>query len=54
MDATIAKEILSTIVILANLFHETATQFDIDLQIVAFIIEDEFLSTTKRIVFVNN
>ena len=52
MDATIAKEILSTIVILANLFHETATQFDIDLQIVAFILSDEFLQQNMRTVFV--
>ena len=54
MDATIAREILSTIVTLANLYYEVSVRFDIDLQIVAFIIEDEFLSTTKRIVFVNN
>lgn len=53
MDATIASELFATLTSLANLYYDFAVRFQIDLEIVAFIIEDEFLSTTKRIVFVS-
>jgi hypothetical protein len=53
MDATIASEIFVTLTSLANLYYDFAVRFQIDLEIVAFVIEDEFLSSSRKIVFVN-
>ena len=53
MDATITSELFVTLTSLANLYYDLIVRFQIDLEIVAFIIEDEFLSSTSKIVFVN-
>ena len=52
MDATIFHTLITNISTLALLYHDFATQLDIDLEIVAFIISDEFLSQNMRTVFV--
>lgn len=52
MDATFFLELMKSISTLGLLYYDLATQFDIDLQIVAFILSDEFLQQNMRTVFV--
>ena len=52
MDATIFSTFISNISMLALLYYDLAIQFDIDLEIVAFIISDEFFPQNMRTVFV--
>ena len=53
MDATVFSGLMSNISMLALLYHDLVTQFDIDLEIVAFIISDEFFPQNMRTIFVN-
>ena len=53
MDATVFSALMSNISMLALLYHDLVTQFDIDLEIVAFIISDEFFPQNMRTIFVN-
>jgi hypothetical protein len=53
MDATVFSALISNISMLALLYHDFASQLDIDLEIVAFIISDEFFPQNMRTVFVN-
>lgn len=52
MDVTIFSTLITNLSMLALLYHDLATQLDIDLEIVAFIISDEFFPQNMRTVFV--
>ena len=49
MDATVFSAFISNISMLALLYYEFANQLDIDLEIVAFIISDEFFPQNMRL-----
>lgn len=49
MDLSIIPELVEGVVTIAKLYHQFALKLDVDLEIIAFIITDEFFQHGARI-----